>query len=185
MTIVRLLLVVLESVMYSFAFELLIGLIHADGLAIKVDVAAGQREQFTEPDTAPIEDFKRIEHSRRFHRLCCKLGVFIPRPKLHFVRVFLAHAPGFARRVCFQSIVFECVCEYRRHLVMDTFEIGILVRLSIVVAALNHDVLPANDVLRCDGIYRLVAEIRDELISDDVLLRKPCVYLSCGFLSSA
>ena len=74
--------------------------------------------------------------------------------------MLLAHAPRLVAGVFFQAIVFDCVVENRRELVVDALEIGLGVRLAVFIPIAGQGVLPLAHMSGLDLVQRDFLEER-------------------------
>ena len=113
--------------------EALIALVHRQGLLLEVDVRRCERQQLSLPNPRVVHGHKyRVAGGTVFHALDKGLKLVLC-PEQHLIGFLLAHAPRLVARVFFQAIVFDCVVENRRELVVDALEIGLGVRLAVFI----------------------------------------------------
>ena len=113
--------------------EPLIALVYRQGLLLDVDVRRRKRQQLSLPNPRVVHGHEyRVAGGTVFHALdkCLELVLC---PEQHFIGFLLAHAPRLVAGIFFQPIVFDCVVENRRELVVDALEIGLGVRLAVFI----------------------------------------------------
>ena len=87
-----------------------------------------------------------------------------------YKRQLLAHAPRLVAGIFFQPIVFDCVVENRRELVVDALEIGLGVRLAVFIPVAGQGVLPLAHVSGLNLVQRNFLEERRYLQVDQPFL---------------
>ena len=110
--------------------EALIALVHRQGLLLEVDVRRCECQQLSLPNPRVVHGHEyRVAGGTVFHALdkCLELVLC---PEQHFIGFLLAHAPRLVAGIFFQPIVFDCVVENRRELVVDALEIGLGVGMA-------------------------------------------------------
>ena len=122
--------------------EALIALVHRQGLLLEVDVRRCERQQLSLPNLRVVHGHEyRVAGGTVFHALDKGLKLVLC-PEQHLVGFLLAHAPRLVTGIFFQAIVFDCVVENRRELVVDALEIGLGVRLAVFIPIAGQGVLP-------------------------------------------
>ena len=150
--------------------EALIALVHRQGLLLEVDVRRCECQQLSLPNPRVVHGHEyRVAGGTVFHALdkCLELVLC---PEQHLIGVLLAHAPRLVAGVFFQVIVFDCVVENRRELVVDALEIGLGVRLAVFIPVAGQGVLPLAHVSGLDLVQRNFLEERRYLQVDQPFL---------------
>ena len=112
------------------------------------------------PDPRVVHGHKyRVAGRPVFHDLNEGLKLLLC-PEQHLIGVLLAHAPRLVAGVFFQVIVFDCVVENRRELVVDALEIGLGVRLAVFIPIAGQGVLPLAHMSGLDLVQRDFLEER-------------------------
>ena len=128
--------------------EALMALVHRQGLLLEVDVRWCECQQLSLPNPRVVHGHEyRVAGGAVFHALdkCLEL---ILCPEQHFIGFLLANAPRLVAGIFFQPIVFDCVVENRRELVVDALEIGLGVRLAVFIPVAGQRVLPLAHIVR-------------------------------------
>ena len=150
--------------------EALIALVHRQGLLLEVDVRRCECQQLSLPNPRVVHGHEyRVAGGTVFHALnkCLELVLC---PEQHFIGFLLAHAPRLVAGIFFQPIVFDCVVENRRELVVDALEIGLGVRLAVFIPVAGQGVLPLAHVSGLDLVQRDFLEERRYLQVDQPFL---------------
>ena len=150
--------------------EALIALVHRQGLLLEVDVRRCECQQLSLPNPRVVHGHEyRVAGGTVFHALdkCLELVLC---PEQHFIGFLLAHAPRLVAGIFFQPIVFDCVVENRRELVVDALEIGLGVRLAVFIPVAGQGVLPLAHVSGLDLVQRNFLEERRYLQVDQPFL---------------
>lgn len=150
--------------------ETLIALVYRQGFLFKVDVRRCECQQLSLPNPRVVHGHEyRVAGGTVFHALdkCLELVLC---PEQHFIGFLLAHAPRLVAGIFFQPIVFDCVVENRRELVVDALEIGLGVRLAVFIPVAGQGVLPLAHVSGLDLVQRDFLEERRYLQVDQLFL---------------
>jgi len=140
--------------------EALIALVHRQGLLLEVDVRRCECQQLSLPNPRVVHGHEyRVAGGTVFHALdkCLELVLC---PEQHFIGFLLAHAPRLVAGGFFQAIVFDCIVENRRELVIDALEIGLGVRLAVFIPIAGQGVLPLAHMSGLDLVQRDFLEER-------------------------
>ncbi len=151
-----------------------VGLRHADGSVLNVDVLGGQGQQLALPQAAPVENLVGVEHLGPVDDLLGEPQVLVRRPEPHLLSLLLTDPSGFLKGVCGKSVMPYGVVEDCGELVLHRSDVGLRELLPVLVLCLQQAVLPVHDLFRCDVDDPHLAEERDELLVDHVLLAAPC-----------
>ena len=140
--------------------EALIALVHRQGLLLEVDVRRCECQQLSLPNPRVVHGHEyRVAGGTVFHALDKGLKLVLC-PEQHLVGFLLAHAPRLVAGIFFQPIVFDCVVENRRELVVDALEIGLGVRLAVFIPIAGQGVLPLAHMSGLDLVQRDFLEER-------------------------
>lgn len=138
--------------------EPLVTLADGDDRLFKVDVRRSQSQQLALSHTGVVQRHKCGVGGGPVFQRFNELRELVPRPEQHLVRRLFAHAPGLVAGVFLQTVILDRVVEDGGYLVVDDPEIGLGIRLALVVAVAGQLVLPAPYVSRLDLVERHPAE---------------------------
>ena len=163
-----------------FAADALVRLGDGQLVLAEVEVRRRERQQLAFSDAGPIGDLEREIGEGFIHDLPGEALVLVLGPEPHFPTPRVAHLPGLAYGVHGQVVVAAGVVEHAGKLVAHGSQIGVRVGLSVLVAVEQQLGLPLEDVCRHDVAELHLAEERQDLGLDDLLLGPPCVELQMG-----
>lgn len=138
------------------------GFCDADRIFRKVAVRRGERHQFIEAHAGIKEQLQRHPCPDIGHVLN-DLIILVERPEIHGSGAF-AHVSGFIVGIDRQIIINHSIIEDRGHHILNP------VQISVRIALLYLLVLPVADVLRRDGVDRIILEIGQNPILENVPL---------------
>lgn len=162
------------------AVDALVGLGYGKLVLAEVEIRGRERQQLAFSDAGPVEDLEREIGEGFVHDLPGEALVLVLGPELHFPAPRVAHLPGFGYGVHRQVVVAAGVVEHAGKLVAHGSQIGVRVGLSVLVAVEQQLGLPLEDVCRHDVAELHLAEERQDLGLDDLLLGPPRVELQMG-----
>lgn len=159
------------------AVDALIRLGYGQLVLAEAEVRGRERQQLAFPDASPVEDLEREIGEGFVHDLPGEALVLVLGPEPHFPTPRIVHLPGLAGGVHGQVVVAASVVEHAGKLVADGSQIGVRVGLSVLVAVKQQPGLPFEDVSRHDVAQLHLAEERQDLGLDGLLLGPPRVEL--------
>lgn len=160
--------------------DALIGLVNPHRAALEVEISRRQRQHFALAKAAPVKHFKGIVGIRFVHHHLGEFQVFLLCPEGHLPASGLAHVADLGSRIAGEAVMFHCVVEQAGELIVDRFEIYGGIRLPVLVAVIQHHILPGHHVACGDLAHFLFAEVGHKLCLDDVLLHPPGGFLQAG-----
>ena len=144
----------------------------------EVEVLGHQRKRLALADSAPVQQLEDSERARLVHDLLREPQVLVLRPELHLLGLRAANLPGSLHGVGGKPVEAHCMVEHGGKDVVHGPEVRLLVRLArLRVGPGDEPRLPLQHVGGRYVAERLVTEVRQDLVSDDVLLRAPRVAL--------
>lgn len=139
------------------------GLGDGDRLFLEVNVPDRQRKALTAAHAGPEQRLiDRVQF--RVSDGLDHLLVLFQRPELHRFGIALADARLIAAGVMLEAVILFCEIEDRGEVIIDRPQIG------LAVSGLHHFGLPIVDHQRCDRADRQLAEGRQDLVAEDMLL---------------
>ena len=115
------------------------------------------------------------------HHSVSKFQILRFRPEQHFPALGLAHIAYLGGGVGFQLVVPDCMVENGAQLIVERFQVDRRVGLAVLVPVVEHFALPCHDLFRANLAHFPLAEIRHQLLVEDMLFRPPGVLLDTAF----
>ena len=148
---------------HVFAAPPVAGLGDGDRFLLEVDVPDRQRKALAAAHPGPEQ--------RLIDRVQLRVGdgldhllILFQRPELHRFGIALADARLIAAGVAFKAVILFREIEDRGKVIVDRPQVG------LAVFGLHHFGLPVVDHQRCDRADRQLAEGRQDLVAEDMLL---------------
>lgn len=144
----------------------------------EVEVLGHQRKRLALADSAPVQQLEDGERAWLVHDLLCEPQVLVLRPEFHLLGLCAADLAGSLHGVGGKSVEAHRMVEHGGEDVVYGPEVRLLVGLSrLRIDTCDKPRLPLQHVGGRYVAERLVAEVRQDLVPDDVLLRAPRVAL--------
>ena len=101
---------------------------------------------YMELNATPVKHFKSIEGNGLVHDCKGKLLIFLLCPEEHFPASGFTHIADLRRRILMQPVILHSVIENGAELIVQRFQIDRRIRAPVLLLAVQHLVLPGNDV---------------------------------------
>lgn len=161
--------------------EALVGLRDAEFGVVQVEVRRREGQKLAFADPRPVQKLERVERQGLVHDGFRELQVLLLGPEHHLSSLGGAHAGSLRGGAAGEVVVAHSVVEYGAQLVVDGSQIRRGIGFAVLVLVRDQLVLPAHDVDRLDLVHAYLAEERDDLVGDDVLLGYPSVFPDSRF----
>ena len=165
---------------HVLSLDALVALGDVHQLLLEVDVLLGESQQLANSQPAPVQHLEGVVALRLVHDGFAEQQVLLPGPKLHLRPLPVADGYGGLDRALPQAVMPHGVVKYGACLVVERPQVRLAERLAGVVVGSEHLILPVDHVLAGDVVHAHLAEERDQLRLDDVLLGEPGVLLEPG-----
>lgn len=145
-----------------------------------IEVQQSKRKQLAESETAPIKDLEGVPALQLVAYRIREPQVLVPSPEEHLATLRRPHLGGSHAGVLQKSVEPDNVVENGAELIVEGSDVGWGVRIPVIVQIRHKLVLPANHIDELDLVDAHIAEVREDLAINHVLLRVPGVLAQPG-----